>query len=86
MGPNLPPTLKNTSTAALSIIGVGITGKNLGDFSQTNTCGEGVAAGKTCTVRVIFKPTAKGARSASVIVDDNGGASPQTVPVTGTGT
>jgi hypothetical protein len=34
---------------------------------------------------VTFKPTATGTRTAAVSVTDNGGASPQIVPLTGTG-
>jgi hypothetical protein len=35
---------------------------------------------------VVFDPTANGARSASLSVTDNGGGSPQTVALSGTGT
>jgi two-component sensor histidine kinase len=45
-----------------------------------------LAASTSCTVSVTFKPTATGARNASVLFSDDGGGSPQAVPVTGTGT
>lgn len=79
-------TLTNTSSLALSIAGISLKGTNAGDFAETNTCGTSVAAGNTCTITVTFTPTAKGARSASVSVSDNGGASPQKVALTGSGT
>ena len=53
---------------------------------QTDTCGSNVAAGSICTVNVMFKPSATGTRSASVTVTDNAATSPQTVPLTGSGT
>ena len=78
--------LTNTGTTSLSISGIGINGKNPGDFSQTNDCGKSVAAGGHCTIKVQFTPQAKGQRSAAVAVSDDGGGSPQTVPLAGTGT
>jgi len=78
-------TLTNVSTTALSITSIAVTGTNAADFSQTNTCGSSLAAGKSCTINIVFKPTAKGARSASVSITDNGGSSPQSVALSGTG-
>ena len=79
-------TLSNTGTAALSITSLALTGTNAGDFTQTNTCGSSVAAGGNCTIRVTFKPTASGSRTASVSITDNASGSPQTVSLSGTGT
>jgi hypothetical protein len=78
-------TLNNAAAAALTITGIAITGTNAADFVETNTCGGGIAARASCTVSVTFKPTATGSRAAAVSVTDNGGASPQSVPLTGTG-
>jgi phospholipase C len=79
-------TLTNSGTATLNITSLSITGTNPGDFSQTNTCGASVAAGGNCTISVTFKPTGKNTRTASVSIADNATGSPQTVPLTGTGT
>lgn len=76
----------NTSTSTLNITSIKVTGTNKGDFSQTNNCGTSLAPGKLCTVSVTFKPTAKGARSANVSITDSGGASPQNIQLSGTGT
>ena len=57
-----------------------------GDFSQQNNCGSAVQPGKTCTIRVGFKPTAKGSRTGAVIITDDAVNSPQTITLTGTGT
>jgi hypothetical protein len=79
-------TLRNKGSVALNISGITITGTNAGDFAQLNNCGTSVAAGASCSIGVTFTPTAKGARSADVSVSDDGGGSPQQVPLTGTGT
>jgi hypothetical protein len=77
-------TLANIGNAMLSAPSVGFTGTNPGDFSQTNTCGSGVAAGANCTISVTFAPTAAGTRGASLSIADNASGSPQTVNLTGT--
>jgi hypothetical protein len=79
-------TLSNKGNATVSISNIAITGLDAGDFSQTNTCGTSVASGASCFVRVKFKPTATGKRTAAVSVTDNGGGSPQKVGLAGTGT
>ncbi len=79
-------TLSNSGTAALTNFGITIAGTNPGDFAQANTCGSMVAAGGSCTINVTFTPTARGARSASLFVSDNASGSPQTLPLSGTGT
>jgi FlaG/FlaF family flagellin (archaellin) len=78
--------VSNSGTAALSISKITIGGTNPGDFAQTNTCGSSVAAGGSCAISVTFAPTAAGTRSASVSVSDDASGSPQTVPLSGTGT
>lgn len=78
--------LSNSGTAALTINGITVGGTNPGDFAQINTCDGGVAAGGSCTINVTFTPKAAGARSASFSVSDNATGSPQTVPLSGTGT
>ena len=77
--------LTNSGTATLNITSITITGANSGDFSQTNTCGISVAAGANCNINATFKPTATGARNASVSVADSAAGSPQTVALKGTG-
>lgn len=78
--------LTNKDSVALSIGGITITGANAADFAQKNKCGSSVAANSSCTISVTFTPKAKGSRAAIVSISDNGGGSPQLVPVTGTGT
>ena len=78
-------TITNNGNINLVVTGVSFTGTNPGDFSDTNGCTT-VAPNAKCTITVTFKPAAAGARSASLSVTDNAPASPQSVPLTGTGT
>jgi hypothetical protein len=79
-------TVANTGTALLSITSIGIMGTNAGDFSEINSCASSLGAGKSCAVSVTFTPRAKGTRTGSLSISDNGGGSPQTVSLSGTGT
>jgi len=78
--------LTNVGSTAMSVTGITITGADPGDFVQINNCGTSVGPGASCTISVGFKPTTTGSRSATVSIADGGGASPQTVALTGTGT
>ncbi len=79
-------TLKNSGKATLTITAITITGTNIGDFPETTTCLSSLAAGKTCIIKVQFKPSAIGARSAAVSISDNAAGSPQQAPLSGNGT
>jgi len=79
--------LTNTGVNPLTISGIAVTGKNAGDFAELDTCGGVVLlAQTTCSINVTFTPAAAGAASAVLSITDNGGASPQTVQLSGTGT
>ncbi len=80
----LAVTAKNTGTAPFTLSSVTVTGASPGDYSQTNNCGSSVAVNASCTISVVFKPTAAGTRTASLTLTDNATGSPQTVPLTGT--
>jgi hypothetical protein len=82
----IPITLTNVDTTSLTITQIKIKGTNAGDFAQTNNCGNSVPPKGQCTITVTFTPTVKGKRSAEVSITDNGGGSPQMVPLAGTGT
>jgi hypothetical protein len=76
-------TLTNVGSTTLNINGITLRGP--GVFQLTNTCGSSVAAGKSCSITVTFKPPARGPYSADVYVYDNGGGSPQDVHLYGLG-
>jgi len=77
-------TLANTGTAALPIT-ITLTGTNLKQFSQTNTCGGSLSGGANCSVNVVFDPTTAGAKSASLSITAGPTNPTQTVKLSGTG-
>jgi hypothetical protein len=79
-------TLTNKGGSAVSISGISISGNDPGDFARSNHCGSSLASGASCLITLTFTPTAQGKRTADVSITDNGGGSPQTVSLTGTGT
>jgi len=89
VGTTSPPqivTLTNYSVKDLHIFGAYLQGDNRGAFAQTNTCEPVVAPGGSCTISVTFTPHSKGTKTATGYVEDNGGASPQSVALSGNGT
>ena len=74
-------TLSNTGSARLRILGIAAALP----FSQTNTCGSGLAAGATCMIDVMFTPIAEGHFSGDISITDNANDSPQIVALDGTG-
>ncbi|HEV3279964.1 MAG TPA: SBBP repeat-containing protein, partial [Terriglobia bacterium] len=77
-------TITNTGTATLNITGITVSG----DFTQTNNCGavfNVLNVGQSCSVFVVFAPTASGSRTGSLSVSDNATGSPQTVALSGAG-
>jgi hypothetical protein len=79
-------TLQNLGNGTLTINSITITGANAGDFPRTTTCGATLAAGGSCLIRVRFRPTAVGARSATVAISSNDPLNPNlSVALSGTG-
>jgi hypothetical protein len=82
-------TLTNLGNAPLRIASLTLSGTDAGDFAiQANsTCAVGstVAGEGSCTINLAFKPTAAGARSATLVISDSDPGSPQTVSLSGTG-
>jgi hypothetical protein len=74
-------TLTDTGTATLNISGISV----VGDFSESNNCGLGVAATGSCQIAVVFTPSATGTRPGTLTIVDNAAGSPHTVSLTGTG-
>jgi len=81
--------ITSTGSASLQVSGVTIGGTNPGDFLVTNqagtcTTGATLVYHAECNLRVVFAPTAVGARSAILFINDNVSGSPQQVLVSGT--
>jgi YD repeat-containing protein len=80
-------TVTNHNATTLNFTGITIAGTNAGDFHiASKTCNSNLAGNTTCTVAVNFHPTLIGPESANLNFSDDGGASPQIVPMTGSGT
>jgi dienelactone hydrolase len=84
--PSMPATLTNTGTSALTINSITMAGTNPGDFSQTNTCGNSVGAGKSCTISATFTASGNtGSVTASILISDTSVDSPQQLNLSGHG-
>ena len=80
-----PVTVTNTGSVALPITSITLSTSGSQPFSQTNNCGTSVAAGKNCTINVVFNPASVGPASATLSVNAGSGAGTQTVALSGTG-
>ncbi len=81
-------TLTNTSTNTFATM-TGITTTTSGaaapDYVATHNCPASLAAGGTCTVTVVFTPSAKNTRAATLNVNSNVSGGKTTASLTGTG-
>jgi probable HAF family extracellular repeat protein len=78
-------TMTNTSATFVRVTSIALVGSARSQFSGTNNCGKGLLGHKSCTIQVLFKPTAKGAKTALLNVNGGDGGL-LTVTLTGTGT
>ncbi len=80
-------TVTNTGSIPVANVGFQIAGQSLTSFSGTTTCGATLANGSTCTVQVIFTPSASGQAVASLTITSStpGAQLPPAVSLTGTG-
>jgi len=83
--PSQSVTVTNYQATAVTISSIVITGTNGADFAETNNCGASIGVNGTCMIGVTFTPGALGARNASLVISYSGIASPQSVPLGGTG-
>jgi hypothetical protein len=79
-------SLANGGNADLSGVTIALSGANAASFAQTNTCGNTVSAGKSCTISVIFTPGSASALAATISIKDNASTSPQSIALAGTAT
>jgi hypothetical protein len=75
-------TLTNAGPTILKITDIVTSGI---DFAQTNTCGQSLAPGATCSIQITFKPAITGPRIATLQILDSEPGSPQSVVLAGTG-
>ena len=85
--PAQPILLTSTGDQALSLNAISITGANASEFSETDNCQPPTVLqpSKTCSIFVMFTPTATGSRQAVLTTTDNAPGSAQTVQLSGLG-
>jgi hypothetical protein len=82
----VPVEVDNVDSNPVTISQIIIGGADATDFADQSKCGTSIPPHGHCTVNVTFMPTKLGQRSATLEVFDDGGGSPQTIPLSGTGT
>jgi hypothetical protein len=82
----LPVTVTNTGLGNLIFSAApSIGGSEFAIGSTTCSTSTPLAQNGSCTINITFKPSATGARSATLTIADNAAGSPQTLSLTGTG-
>ncbi|TAN22333.1 MAG: choice-of-anchor D domain-containing protein [Acidobacteria bacterium] len=76
-----PVMLTNSGSADLTLTSIAASG----DFQENDNCPATLAASKSCTVQVVFKPMAAGSRGGTLVFTDNAPNSPQSVALAGMG-
>jgi hypothetical protein len=77
-----PRTVALTNTTGSTLVITSIT--TTGDFQQTNNCTGSVAISASCSIKVLYKPTAVGSRTGTLTIIHNAASSPQIVSLIGT--
>ncbi|HVN06139.1 MAG TPA: choice-of-anchor D domain-containing protein [Bryobacteraceae bacterium] len=81
-GASTPQLLTINGLGPLTIGSIAVTGP----FSESDNCGTGLANGGTCTVFVLFKPSAAGVATGTLTIYDNGFFNASTnISLSGTG-
>jgi hypothetical protein len=77
-----PQTVTLSALGSLTISNISITGP----FTEYDNCGTGLSNAATCTMYVLFKPTAAGTETGAITIEDNGFFSDTTtISLEGTG-
>jgi hypothetical protein len=78
-------TLTNNESGTLTLTGATISGSSVFTVASGGSCGTSLGAGKACTYRVAFTPTALTPYTATLNISDSDSSSPQQVSLTGIG-
>src|SRR2546425_1201752 len=79
--PSQTVLLRNMGSAALAITTIEVSG----EFAQTNTCGNSVTGGTSCSISITFNPTSAGGKTGTVAISDNASGSPHLITLSGNG-
>ena len=77
-------TVTNTSADSVPITSVALAGTGAGQFAFTNGCGKSLAGKSQCVIKLTFRPTSKGSKTATLNVNGGGGGL-RSVRLSGTG-
>lgn len=77
--------ISNPGSGPVRLKPVSITGKDASDFQETTACKGSLAVGRNCSIKVTFRPSAKGTRVAELKITDNALGKKQTIALRGTG-
>ena len=79
-------TVTNLGTQSLTISAISMSGVDPEDFSETDSCtAEPIAPNGSCSISIVFTPSATGPRIASLLISDNAENSPQNAVLGGMG-
>lgn len=86
-GKSTPQTVQmtNLGRTSLDITRIQLAGSDPKDFKEETNCSSPLAAHASCTFTITFDPEKTGSRIAALQISDNGGGSPQSVQLSGTG-
>ncbi len=76
-------TLTNGALVPLNVSSITIDNP---DFTEANNCGTTLGSHKSCTIKLLFKPSQPTNETGTLTISDNATNSPQTVALSGTGT
>jgi hypothetical protein len=67
-------TLKNTGSTAYTLGTTSFVGASASDFSETNTCAASIAPNGSCSISVVFTPTASETANAEMLITASNGS------------
>ncbi len=74
-------TLSNTGIASSTLFSI----STVGDFSETNDCGNVLPAGGSCQITVRFSPAGAGSKNGTLLIESENSNSPTQVSLSGAG-
>ena len=78
--------LTNSGKSNLTVISTTITGTDASMFTISGGGGKTIKPGKSLTIKVVFKPTSTGSKSANLVITSNDPVNPSiNIPLSGTG-
>src|SRR5258708_3874484 len=78
-------TVTNKGGSTLLISSIAISGPHSFDYGHVDDCGSSLAPSGSCTISIVFTPSATGTRTATVVISDNAPGIPHTIALPGTG-